>query len=125
MVTLLQDKAEILCDDRMIIRRYPDGFKIYGTWSHGDIPQVSAHSAPLKAITFLEKARENRLILLNDKKEIMKRILPCLVRPLTTTDWWMKMLLLAENISDEVSCYVLRFDKSGKAVDLLRQLTKN
>ncbi len=28
--------VEILCDDRNIVRRWPDGFRVHGTWSHGD-----------------------------------------------------------------------------------------
>jgi len=122
MATMLKGKAEILCDDRIIIRNQPQGFKIYGTWSHGDVPDISANSAPLKAIMFLEKADENRLILLKDKKEITKKILACLIKPLVTADWWDKTLSLIEKISARVPCYVLKFDKSGKAVDLLREL---
>ena len=122
MATMLKGKAEILCDDRMIIRKRPEGFNIYGTWSHGDVPDVSAASAPLRAILFLEKAPENKLILLIDKKEIAKKLLACLIRPFVTVDWWEKSLSFIEKISDEVPCYTLRFDKSGKAVDLLRKL---
>ena len=106
----------------MIIRQFPEGFKIFGTWSHGDVPIVSASSAPLTAIIFIEKAEENRLILLKDKKEITKKILSCLIRPFTTNDWWHKTITLIEHISGQVPCYVLRFDKSGRVVDELRKL---
>ena len=119
---LLKQKAKILCDDRMIIRQFPEGFKIFGTWSHGDVPIMSASSAPLTAIIFIEKAEENRLILLKDKKEITKKILSCLIRPFTTNDWWHKTITLIEHISGQVPCYVLRFDKSGRVVDELRKL---
>jgi MoaA/NifB/PqqE/SkfB family radical SAM enzyme len=123
IATLLKGKAEILCDDRMIIRKRQDGFRIYGTWSHGDVPDVSSNSAALKAIMFLEKADENRIIALEDKKEITKRILACLIRPFVTVDWWEKTLLLIERVSNEIPCYLFRFDKSGRAVDLLRQIS--
>lgn len=122
MANLLKGKAEILCDDRMIIRRTADGFKIYGTWSHGDVPDISANSVPLKAILFLEKAKENQIIPIEDKKEITRRILPVLIRPFVTADWWDKTLGLIDGISLEVPCYVLRFDKSGEVADVLRQL---
>jgi radical SAM protein with 4Fe4S-binding SPASM domain len=122
MANMLKGKAEILCDDRMIIRRKEEGFKIYGTWSHGDVPDVSGNSAPLKAILFLEKAQENKLILISDKKEAAKRVLPCLIRPLETIDWWGKTLLVVDKLTEEVPCYVLRFDKSGEVVDLLKEL---
>ena len=122
IATLLKGKAQILCDDRIIIRRWPEGFKIYGTWSHGDVPDVSGNCAPLKAIMFLEKSDENHLIRLEDKKEIIKRILGCLIRPFVTVDWWEKTLRLVEKLSNEIPCYVLRFDKSEEAVELLKQL---
>jgi len=122
MATLLKGKAEILCDDRMIIRSKPEGFKIYGTWSHGDVPDVSANSAPLKAILFLEKADENRLIPLEDRKEVAKRLLSCLIRPFVTIDWWEKTLALIQKLAEQVPCYRLKFDKSGAVADILRKL---
>jgi len=121
MLSMMKDKAEILCDDRMIVRRWEDGFKIHGTWSHGDVPEVSARSAPLRAIMFLEQASDNHLMLLDDNREIIRRLLACLIKPLVTADWWEKMLTLVGRITREVPCYILRFDKSGKVVDLLEQ----
>jgi len=123
MATMLKGKAEILCDDRIIIRKQPQtGFRIYGTWSHGDVPDVSVNSAPLKAILFLEKAEENRIMAINDKKEITKRLLSCLIKPFVTTDWWEKTLVLIEKVGERVPCYVLKFDKSGRVIDILRKL---
>ncbi len=121
--TMLKDRADILCDDRMIIRGTgtDQGFDIHGTWSHGDVPDVSAGSAPLRAIMFLEKSDANRLIRLHDKKEIIRRMLECLIRPFVTADWWHKTLSVVERVVDNVPCYVLKFDRSGKVVDLLQK----
>jgi len=119
IVTMLKDRAEILCDDRMIMRRWENGFKIHGNWSHGDVPEVSANSAPLRAIMFLEQASKNHLIPLNDKKKVIKKLLACLIKPLVTSDWWEKMLTLVEKMAQEVPCYTLQFDKSGGVVDVL------
>lgn len=122
MATMLKGKAKILCDDRMIIRRKEEGFKIYGTWSHGDVPDVSGNCAPLNAILFLEKAMENKLIPLADKKEITKRLLACLIKPFVTVDWWDKTLSVIEKLVEEVPCYTLRFEKSGEVIALLKKL---
>jgi radical SAM protein with 4Fe4S-binding SPASM domain len=119
MVKMLSDRAEILCDDRNIIRRHNDGFYLYGTWSHGEIPSVSPGPAPLRGIYFLEKSEENNIISLYDKKEIVKRLLPCIIKPFVTSDWWEKTLTVIEKVSSEVPCYILRFDKSGKIVEKL------
>jgi MoaA/NifB/PqqE/SkfB family radical SAM enzyme len=122
MANILKGKAEILCDDRIIIRKSQANFKIYGTWSHGDVPDVSAASAPLKAILFLKKSKNNRVILLNDKREITKRLLSYVIRSFVTRDWWEKTLSLIEDIGSTVPCYELYFDKSGKVVKLLEKL---
>lgn len=127
MARMLKGRAEILCDDRIIIRQVPGnrkrpGFKIYGTWSHGDVPDVSGNSAPLKAILFLKKSKENRLLLINDPSEITKRLLSLTIKPFVTKDWWDKTLTLIERISRTVPCYELSFDKSGGVVKLLSGL---
>ena len=108
--------VEILCDDRNIVRRMDDGWRAYGTWSHGDVPLVSANDAPLRAICFIEKANENTLTPLTDRKEIRWRLLACVIKPFVTVDWWTKTLDLIEQMVGEVPCYVMRFDKSGEIV---------
>jgi hypothetical protein len=122
IVTLLKDQAEILCDDRMIVRRWEDGFRIHGNWSHGDIPKVSSSSAPLAAIMFLEQSSQNCLILMDNKREIVQKLLAFLIKPLVTADWWEKMLTLVEKMARVVPCYTLQFNKSLKVIDILEDL---
>jgi hypothetical protein len=66
---MLKDKAKVLCDDRNIVRIRPDGFHVYGSWSHGDVPIVSPSSAPLKALLFLKQSDKNQLIPIKDIRE--------------------------------------------------------
>ncbi|MCK6557273.1 radical SAM protein [Candidatus Binatia bacterium] len=115
--------AEILCDDRNIVRRYPDGFRVFGSWSHGEVPAVSTRSAPLRAILFLEQASENRAEPVQDRRDIARRLLACLIKPLQTADWWNKTMLLVEAMARQVPCYRLRFDRSGQVVALLDEMT--
>lgn len=122
MVKMLLDKAEILCDDRIIMRKVPEGFRIYGTWSHGEVSDLSPNSTILRAMLFLEKAEENRIIPLDDKNELAQRLLACLIKPLVSVDWWEKTFPLVEEMIRKVPCYVLKFDKSGQVVDLLRSI---
>lgn len=122
MVTMLKQAAEILCDDRIILRHQPAGYHIYGTWFHGDVPQISHASAPLKAILFLKQTRFNQAIRLDNQQEIIRSLLACLIKPLATADWWHSMLTLVPQIAAAVPCYTLEFDKSGRIVDLLRDL---
>lgn len=120
IVTMLQNEGEILCDDRMIVRRWPDGFKIYGTWSHGDVPIVSPKSAPLRAVLLLEQAEHNRLVPINDPKEIVRTLPFYIVKPLVSADWWEKTLDLVGQIAREVPVYRLQFDKSGEVRQVLK-----
>ncbi|MFA4992267.1 MAG: radical SAM protein, partial [Candidatus Omnitrophota bacterium] len=120
MAAMLRGKAEILCDDRIIIRKSQKGFNIFGTWSHGDVPDISGNSAPLRAIMFLEKSDKNLIIPIKDKKEKIKKILPCLIRPFVTVDWWDKTLSLVGDMAMSVPCYELRFDKSGRIAETLK-----
>jgi MoaA/NifB/PqqE/SkfB family radical SAM enzyme len=113
-------QVEILCDDRNIVRRGDDGWRVFGTWSHGDVPVVSANDAPLRALCFIEKANENTLTPLTDRKEILRRLLSCVIRPFVTADWWNKTLDLMERMSGEIPCHVMRLDKSGEIVGKLR-----
>jgi hypothetical protein len=122
MIKMLKEEAKILCDDRIIVRRDDDGFMIHGTWSHGEIPEVSADSAPLRAILFLVKDKENRVVPMTDTKDVLARLLACLIKPYVSPDWWDKMLSLVGRITQEVPCYALHFDKSGKIVELLKEL---
>ncbi len=122
IVKMLKDKAEILCDDRMIVRRWPEGFRIHGNWSNGEVSDVSANSAPLRAIMFLQHANENRLLPLENRRIIITRLLACLIKPFVTADWWEKMLSLVEKVVREIPCYSLHFDKSGRVKDVLERL---
>jgi radical SAM protein with 4Fe4S-binding SPASM domain len=122
IVKMLKGRAKILCDDRIIVRKETGGFLIHGTWSHGEIPDVSPDSAPLSALFFLRQSRQNRLERIRDPKAVLKDLLPRLVRPLVTADWWERALALAGGIVAEIPCYNMYFDKTGKIVDALEEL---
>jgi hypothetical protein len=122
MLKMLREEGEILCDDRMIVRRWPEGFRIHGTWSHGELPDVSPASAPLRAVFYIEQANQTALIPLEDPQQYFKKVIPYIVKPLQTPDWWHKILDTAEKFTDEVPAYRLQFDLSGDVVDLLNQL---
>jgi MoaA/NifB/PqqE/SkfB family radical SAM enzyme len=123
---LFGDQAELLCDDRNIVRYWPEqGWRLYGTWSHGELSTVSPSSAPLKAIFFLEKSSENAIIQLHDRMEIKKRLIPCLPRPFVDVKWWEMIWPLISLVSDKIPAFVIRFDKSGSIVPLIRGLKFN
>jgi hypothetical protein len=118
----LQEEGEILCDDRLIVRRWPEGFRVHGTWSHGDVPIVSNASAPLRAILLLEQDAANRLIPLESRGEVVQSLPLFIIKPLITADWWEKTLDLVGHIAREVPVYRLQFDKSGQVKALIHEL---
>lgn len=124
-VKMLKGRAEILCDDRIIVRRRGNEFSVHGTWSHGEVPLVSPASAPLHAICFLSKSERNCLSPLHDRRVMIHRLMGCLVRPLVTPDWWHKQLSLVEEIAKNIPCYQMEFDKSGDIVHDLENLVAN
>ncbi len=124
MVKMLKGQAKILCDDRVIVRKWPEGFRIHGTWGHGEVPDVSPDSAPLNAIFFLEKSEKNEIVRIESRQEALTRIWACLIKGFMADGWWEKILSLIEQVIREVPCYALRFDKSGAVVDLLKGMEK-
>ena len=116
---MLRKQGEVLCDDRIIVRRWPEGLRIHGTWSHGELPDISAGSAPLSAILFLEKADVNHLVPMTRNIEIARLLAQHVVRSLVTADWWEKILALIDKMAREVPAYRLEFDKSGRMVDAI------
>jgi len=115
-------EIEILCDDRNIIRKWDDGWLVYGSWSHGDIPEISASSAPLRAIFFLDQSKNNMIIPIEDRSKIIPFLLSHVIRPFTTVDWWHKVMDNITHLANNVPCYDLLFDKSGKIVQEICKL---
>lgn len=116
--------VEILCDDRNIIRKWEDGWCVHGTWSHGTTADVSSSCAPLESILFLEQAKENKIVPLNDRKLIWRRLLATLIRSMVTAEWWEKELNVLEQLVCEASFYTMYFDKTGAIVPELGRLTR-
>ena len=124
IVKLIGERGEVLCDDRVIVRKDPGGFRVHGTWNHGEVGRVSPGSAPLRAVFFLRQAGTNRLERVDDPKAILRDFLPRLVRPLVSADWWERALALAEDVVREVPFYNLWFDKSGAVVETLEEFVE-
>lgn len=122
MAKLFGARAELLCDDRNILRKWPQGWRVHGTWSHGELSSVSPSSAPLSGLFFLEKSTHNELVRIQDPREVKKRLLPCLARPLAGPDWWEKIWILASDLAGNIPAYILRFNLSGSIVQTLIKL---
>ncbi len=122
IMKMLRGDGEILCDDRIIIRRWPEGFQIHGTWSNGELSDVSSIGVPLKAILFIEKSTSTKIIPIANKLEGMSNLLAHTIRAVVDASWWDKTLTLADMVADEIPLYKLRFDLSGSVRDVIKKL---
>lgn len=122
IAAMLTESAQLLCDESIIVKKQSSGFRMFGTWSHGDLPEVSSGSAPLKAVLFLEKSQKNTLIPIKSKKEKTRHLLRCLVKPFISTHWWENTLSLIEKLADEIPCYILQFNKDRALIEMLRKV---
>jgi len=95
---------------------------VHGTWSHGTTADVSPSSAPLSAILFLKQDKQNKIEPLTDRKKIWHSLLATLIRPMVTAEWWQKELDVLERIVNDIPCYTMHFDKSGRIVDKIKVL---
>jgi len=115
--------SEIASSHKSLLAMTGGDWRVHGTWSHGTTADVSSASAPLRAILFLQQSQYNEIVPLTDRKEIWRRLLATLIRPMVTAEWWQKELDVLAQIVQEVPCYTMRFDKSGKIVSELVKLT--
>jgi MoaA/NifB/PqqE/SkfB family radical SAM enzyme len=116
-IGMLKGMAKIISEDRPIIRYWPDGFRVHGSWDHIQSSPASSESAPLRAIFFLKKADHNCLVPIINHMDISTRLAEYMIKPLMTKDWWQKAFSLFELIAKEVPCYEMEFDLSGKIID--------
>ncbi len=111
---MLKDRGhEILCDDRMLLRKKDGRFWIFGNWCYGSHPDVSSGCAPLKGFLFLEKSLRNRITDMRDQKTVMQRLLQVLVKPLLDSDGWQKYFTTIEDLLNNDVFFLLEFDLSG------------
>lgn len=111
--------AQILCDDRVIIRQGGEKWRVYGTWSHGEVPDVSSSSAPLQELYFLKQGKNNRRRLITSKFEVTMRLIDLLVKPHPISTWWERVITICQSIAQSMPAYELEFDLSGEVVKLL------
>ena len=116
--------ASILCDETNILRRWEKGWRVHGTWGHGEEEEVSGKSGPLLGIFMLKQDKVNTIKPISDSKLILNAILSTVFRPLMTVSWWKKAIQIIRQLVEEVQFYEYSFDKSGQIIPVLEDLTK-
>ena len=120
LVKTFRHHAKILNDDRMIVKKEDGRFYLYGTPWHGELSLVAADRVPLKAILFLNQARENKVEKV-EGLEAFKRLYGCTIKALVTERWTKKTLDICQALSREVPCYNLYFDKTEGVITTIEK----
>ncbi len=120
LVKLFRHHARILNDDRMIVKKEDGRFYLYGTPWYGEISLVAPDRVPLKAIFFLNQAKENR-IERTEGLEAFKRLYGCTIKALVTERWTKNALDICQTLSREIACYDLYFDKTEGVISTIEK----
>ncbi len=123
IVRMLKERSEILCDDRIALRPDGGGFRIHGTWSHGDVADISPASAPLRALFVLRKGGRDAIDPILDRRAIVHHLLDLIIKPLATADWWGLTMAAVENLAASLRAYELSFGLSGRIREVLDKIS--
>ena len=109
---------EILSDDRIIVRKNGDGFRMYGTPWHGEAQFVSPCGVKLKQMFFLRHAEHNEIHTLNGV-EAVQQLLKSSFPPFWDVVGMNFALDLFSELATAVPCYHLGFKPDRSAIDFI------
>lgn len=116
---LLQKEGfELLSDDRLVVRKSNDQFRLYGTPWPGDAGIALNRSVDLSAIFFLEHGSINRIEALG-KGEAVDRLLSVISVPWYDKDVLLHILASCGELLNQVPAYGLCFKPGIEVADLL------
>jgi hypothetical protein len=111
----------LLSDDRLIIRRQQDHWRVFGTPWHGDFDICSPESAPLEKIFFLVNGGRHAVRQLG-RVAAASRLLSNCFPPLYDREALNFILDAIAAITAEVPCYELQFVPEAGVVQFVRDL---
>ncbi len=120
MARLWKDRAIILNDDRIVLRRHEGQFWMYGTPWHGEYTGVSARGVPLEKVFFLSHAETNSTFRREDVDAVSMLLTRCFP-PLWDQEGMRFTLDLCDQLVSEVPCYALGFVPDEDVLDFVRE----
>lgn len=106
---LLADRAEVLSDELVAVRRMPAGWQVFGTPFWGDFARAGVNlSAPLHTVCLLHQAKQHRLEPL-PRRDALSALLRCSLQFAEGTQVAEWMLNTVYALAHEVPAYRLRF----------------
>jgi len=119
MARLWKERAVVLNDDRIVLRRREGRFWMYGTPWHGDYSGVSPQGLPLEKVFFLRHAKTNavrRVEGVTVASGILSRCFP----PLWDAAGMNFTVDFCAQLAEAVPCYELDFVPDRSVVDFVR-----
>ena len=115
---------ELLSDDRLVIKKSGDTFKVYGTPWPGDAGIALNRSVGLSAVFFLEHGPINRIEEL-DHRGAVERLLSVVSVPWFDKDVIPPILSSCEELASQVPAYTLYFKPGIEVADLLDEFLEH
>ena len=116
---LEHDAPRILSDDRIIVRKSNEGFRIYGTPWHGEAEICDATDAPLDAIFLLRQSNVSEIRPIEPADAIAK-LFACAFPPFHRRESISGTLGFLATISEQRVVHELAFRPDSSAVQLVR-----
>lgn len=111
-------RGEIVSDDRIVVRKTGETFRMYGTPWPGEGGFAVNRGVQLKRLMFLSKGPENRITELPLSAAI-SRLLPVMSVPWYDRNKVLPMMDFCENLITRVPVYEFSFRPDASAVDFL------
>lgn len=113
--------AEILNDDRIIVKKERGQFRMYGTPWHGDFPDTSLSDAAIESVFFLHHGPENRVVRRRGAEAISMMITRSFP-PYWDSDGMERTLAFLEEMEGALACYDLYFRPDKDVIEFLRNV---
>jgi hypothetical protein len=114
-------RAEIVSDDRVILRPHDGTWWMYGTPWHGEAELCSPSRAPLRRIFTLDKGGANHLTPLS-AAHAAARLLACAFPPFHDAEGMMSVIAISAALASEIPVARFSFLNEPSAVQFIRSL---
>ena len=113
-----ESDAEILSDDRTLVRKQGDHFVMYGTPWHGEGKFGSPDSVRLDQLFFIKHGKENSILKSNNTQSVTQ-FLKCSFPPLWDAAGMEYSMDFFSDLAAAVPCNELSFKPDGSILDFL------
>jgi hypothetical protein len=112
--------ADVLSDDRTLVRETEGEFQMFGTPWHGEAKFGSARGVRLEKIFFLRHGQNNKIQSLSTIQSVQK-LLQCSFPPYWDAAGMEYTMGFFEQLTTRVPCYELTFEPDERVIEMFRR----